>query len=191
MEAKTTATIDHQYDDLNVPTAQREIAAAWEWYRQSAIKHYRDGLEFGRICYQWQIRYKAQGSRKGKGFEHLLQGLNIPKTTAYRWIKRYEIKCEHRANRHDVDSTRARQGTKSPILLTSVPVTTSFTFVLSKQQLRDFQEDVKLLGGERRVSAMFLKFLREKALEARSVAVTAERCAPGQESMAPSIVVAS
>jgi hypothetical protein len=61
------------------------------------------GLEFGRACQEWQAKFKAQHSRSGISFEHLLEHLEIPKTTAYRWMQRYEAKIGFLASSNEVE----------------------------------------------------------------------------------------
>lgn len=65
--------------------AQIELRRAWQQY-QAVEKH---GLNFGRVCYDWRTRFKAQG-QKGKGLLATLQEVGIPIRTAYYWIHRYE-----------------------------------------------------------------------------------------------------
>jgi hypothetical protein len=147
--------------------AKREINIAWEQYRQSTIKRFKDGLEFGRACHEWQAQYKAQGSRSGKGFEHLLEQLAIPKTTAYRWIRRYEMSVALRANRNEVKDSTLTLHTKRPRNLGTLERRTSFGFFLTAEQLQQFHEDVKTLGGRKKVGEMFCDFVSQKASEAR------------------------
>jgi hypothetical protein len=148
--------------------AKREIKCAWEQYKQSTIKRFTDGLEFGRLCYEWQARYKSQGSRKGKGFEHVLEQLAIPKTTAYRWIKRYETRIGLRATRNEVENGLRRRH-KRNTNIQFIDRRISFEFLLTDEQRRQLAEDVKTLGGRDQVAAMFLEFVSQKALEKRVI----------------------
>lgn len=65
-----------------VAAAEREVAAAWKKVR-------RYGLEFGRVRYECQQKFKAQGSRNGRGLRPILDKVGIPRSTAYFWIDRY------------------------------------------------------------------------------------------------------
>lgn len=64
------------------------IGRAWEAYQQTE----RHGLAFGLACYECQLRVATRGGvgNKGKGIVPTLEQLNIPKSTAYYWIKRYK-----------------------------------------------------------------------------------------------------
>jgi hypothetical protein len=155
--------------DVDVPVAKQEIASAWDRYRQSAIKHFKDGIEFGRTCHQWQVRYKAQGSRSGRGFEHLLQELGIPKTTAYRWIKRYEMKYALRADRHEVKEHPGNVDNNGAAVIRSVREKVSFVFLLTDDERLKLRQDMKILGGEKKVAEMFLQFVTQTAYEKRKM----------------------
>jgi hypothetical protein len=154
---------------LDQSIARRELDCAWQQYRQSTIRHYKNGLSFGSVCYEWRARYKAQGSRRGLGFDHVLEQLCIPKTTAYRWIKRFEAKCAFRDGRNEV---RLDQGPAA--LSERREKRLSFHFVLTEEQHREVEEHIDVLGGHNRVSDMILEFIREKALETRVVSSTRE-----------------
>jgi len=167
--------------ELAVQAAKQEIAGAWDRYRQSAINHFRDGLEFGRACHQWQARYKAQGSRTGKGFEKLLAQLKIPKTTAYRWIKRYEMKHKLRADRHEVKSVATNGDNNSPTLIRGDKERSVFVFLLTEEEQREFRDDVKILGGEKKVTEMFLEFVAQKAFEKRNANGVGGKVRPHRE----------
>jgi hypothetical protein len=52
---------------------------------QSLRKH---GLEFGRLCYNFRKRSKVVSG--GTTFDSTLDKLDIPRSSAYRWIARYE-----------------------------------------------------------------------------------------------------
>jgi hypothetical protein len=68
--------------------AEVEIRAAWDAYRKTE----KLGLDFGAICYLWQQKFVTKGGvgNKGKGIRLILDKLNIPKSTAYYWMKRYK-----------------------------------------------------------------------------------------------------
>lgn len=164
----------------DITLAKQEIGGAWIRYRQSAIKYFKDGLEFGRTCHQWQARYRAQGSRSGRGFERLLEELHIPKTTAYRWIRRYEIKWGLRAKGNEV-RVAPNLDRQTPTVIRSVEERTSFVFLLTDDQRQQFCDDVRTLGGQRRVAKMFLDFVSQKAFEKRSAESVKEKTSPGRE----------
>jgi hypothetical protein len=150
--------------------ARREVSTAWERYRESTIKRFRDGLDFGRVCHGWRARYKAQGSRNGRGFEQLLEQLSIPKTTAYRWITRFEMKNGLRANRNEVKNNPSRVHIQSASHLLVVE-RISFEFLLTDEQREQFEENVKILGGHKEIAKMFFAFVSEKAREKRAAHV--------------------
>ena len=148
---------------VDVAAARHSLSHAWASYRQSAIQHFRHGLEFGRVCYDWRTRYKAQGSRKGKGFDHLLKTLGIPKTTAYRWIRHYEMRNGLRAMRNEVQYTHQDQDdhkrSEKPNL---------FRFLLTEERKKQFEDDNNTLGGRKKVVQMFLHFVARSAFEKRA-----------------------
>ena len=147
--------------EIDIAAARHSLAVAWVSYQQSTIRHFRQGLDFGRVCYEWRTKYKAQGSRKGKGFNHLLGAIRIPKTTAYRWIGRYEMKNGLRAKRNEVgDAHRNNNGGHSDKV-------TSFRFCLTPERRRQFEDDVNTLGGPESVSQIFLDFVARAAFEKR------------------------
>ncbi len=154
--------------DPEGPIAKKEIGSAWIQYRQSTIKCFRDGIEFGRVCHQWQIRYRAQGSRRGKGFERVLSELNIPKSTAYRWIKRYETKKGLRPTRHEVRAKEKRSSPESSLTIAAAEGAMSFALVLNEEEGRQLRKDIETLGGEKKVTKMFLEFVSYKAAEVRA-----------------------
>jgi hypothetical protein len=153
---------------IDSSAAKREITVAWEQYRESTIRHYKDGFAFGRVCYEWRSAYTAQGSRSGKGFNRLLAELAIPKTTAYRWIRRYELKNGLRTKRNEVEAkhrtVHAVIQKKSQIMEGRV----CFYFSLDEAQRYQFEEDVNALGGCERVSEMIVDFVSWKASEKRA-----------------------
>ncbi|HUD65086.1 MAG TPA: hypothetical protein VMQ17_10935 [Candidatus Sulfotelmatobacter sp.] len=175
-------------DNLTVLKAKHEIASAWERYRESTIKHFNDGIEFGCACRQWQIKYKAQGSRSGKGFEQLLEQLGIPKTSAYRWIRRYEVRQGLRANRNEVKMNATRRDKKGPTALRRVDDRTSFVFFLTEQQRQQFWQDVDMLGGQEEVVAMFLEFVSRKAFEKRASLAPSQKAGPCREGARRTVV---
>jgi hypothetical protein len=70
-----------EYDIQSIKT---EIAAAWK----NCIQTEKYGLEFGRVCYEAQQKFRTVGGvgNKGKGIAAIWRELNIPERTAYRWI---------------------------------------------------------------------------------------------------------
>ena len=65
--------------------ALAEIKAAWQ-------KTEKYNLEFGKVCYEWRNKFKAQGFRKeGDGVCAILDKLRIPRSTAYFWMNKYEV----------------------------------------------------------------------------------------------------
>ena len=170
----------HKDPAIDVDAAKHSLTIAWASYRQSTIQHFRQGLDFGRVCYEWRTKYKAQGSRKGRGFDHLLGTIGIPKTTAYRWIRRYEIKNGLRAKRNEVgDANRNYNGNCRSDKVTL------FRFFLTSERQRQFEDDVNILGGSESVSQMFLEFVARAAFEKR------QRMAPSRKQQAlPQITTA-
>jgi len=143
--------------------AKQEISIAWEQYKESTIRHYKNGVEFGRVCHEWRSAYTAQGSRSGKGFNRLLGEMAIPKTTAYRWIRRYELKNGLRAKRNEVESkyrpVHADTQKQSHIVEGQV----CFSFFLDEERRYRFEEDINALGGPEQVAEMFVDFVSWKA----------------------------
>ena len=147
---------------VDIVAARHWLSVAWTSYRQSTIQHYLQGLEFGRVCHEWRAQYKAQGSRKGKGFDHLLETMGIPRTTAYRWIRCYEIKNGLCARRDEVGEDHQNfrdERSNKPIL---------FRFSLSAERQKQFEDNIKILGGREKVTEMFLDFLARSAFEKRT-----------------------
>jgi hypothetical protein len=70
-------------------TAVSAIRVAWENLKKTE----KYGLEFGKVCYEWQQKLKTVGGvgNKGKGIVPTLEQLSIPESTAYWWIDRYKI----------------------------------------------------------------------------------------------------
>src|ERR1019366_755774 len=68
-------------------------------YKQMAIEELRQAwqicekhsLTFGKVCYKWRERLSAQGSRNNAGLRSYLDEVGIPASTAYYWIKQYEV----------------------------------------------------------------------------------------------------
>jgi hypothetical protein len=175
-------------DDLTVLKAKDDIASAWARYRQSTIKHFNDGLEFGCACRQWQLKYKAQGSRRGKGFEQLLEQLGIPKTSAYRWIRRYEMKQGLRANRNEVKVSALKTDKRGPTVVRNAEERMSFVFSLTDQQRQQFRQDLEILGGQAQVAAMFLDFVSRKAFEKRASIGSQVKAGPCREDVKRTVV---
>jgi hypothetical protein len=162
---------------LDVSAAKLELNVAWEQYKQSTIKHYHHGIEFGQVCYDWRTRYKAQGSRSGKGFDHLLEQIGIPKTTAYRWIRLYETRNGLRARRNEVEDNDLKIDVDATCNIPSAERRTSFHFLLTEERRHKFEQDVDTLGGHKRVAEMFLEFVSEKAFEKRKTSVANRKSA--------------
>lgn len=146
--------------------ADREIGNAWAQYRRSTVKHYRDGLEFGKVCCEWQNAFRAQGSRTGQGFERTLERLNIPKTTAYRWIRRYKIKMTLRVETNEVT---LHPDNSAPALTLSSTHKKRFSFhlLLTPAEKERLDKNIELLGGASNVSGLFLDFVSQKVSERR------------------------
>jgi hypothetical protein len=163
MPAPHLRVASHGDSDVDVDAARHSLSVAWNSYRRSTIRHYAEGLEFGRVCYEWRTTYKAQGSRTGKGFDHLLGTIGIPKTTAYRWLRRYELRHGLRATRNEVRRAQHDEvdtyGAKRP---------TSIHFFLDSQRKRQFDEDITILGGPEKVAELFLEFVARSAFERRA-----------------------
>ena len=121
---------------LDVSAARYALNIAWISYKQSTIRHYREGIDFGRVCYEWRAKYRAQGSHNGKGFDHLLESIGIPKTTAYRWIRHYEMRGGLRAKRNEVEGSC--QNYDDSVRPGKV---TSFRFFLSSERRKQFEDD--------------------------------------------------
>jgi len=170
-------TGSNTFPAVDVAEATHSLSLAWGSYRQSTIQHFKHGLEFGRVCYEWRTRYKAQGSRRGKGFDHLLKTLGIPKTTAYRWIRHYQMRNGLRAMRNEVESTHQNHDDHSR---SEKP--TLFRFFLTEKHKKQFEHDVNTLGGREKVIQMFLHFVARSALEKRAAdAVIAKTAAPAPD----------
>ena len=97
------------------------------------------------------------------GFDHLLKTLSIPKTTAYRWIRHYEMRNGLRAMRNEVRDTHQNHDdhnrSQRPTL---------FRFFLTEEQNKQFEDDISTLGGREKVVQMFLHFLARSAFEKRA-----------------------
>lgn len=72
--------------DVSVET---RILIAWKKYQRTE----KYGLAFGKVCYEWQHKFKVRGFRgdaKGEGIRPILDRCGIPHSTAYWWIDRYK-----------------------------------------------------------------------------------------------------
>jgi hypothetical protein len=69
-------------------TIVETISRAWNAY-QGTEKY---GLDFGKTCYECQLRVATRGGvgNKGRGIVPTLEQLKIPKSTTYYWIRRYK-----------------------------------------------------------------------------------------------------
>lgn len=66
--------------------AKAEIQIAWE-------NHKRNGMEFGRVCYEWTQRVaKSKGGHgsAGRGLSEILRVLGIDRYVFDYWLKKYE-----------------------------------------------------------------------------------------------------
>jgi hypothetical protein len=66
--------------------ARAEIQIAWE-------NHKRNGMEFGKVCYEWTARVgKSKGGHgsEGKGLSEILNVLQIPRHIVDYWLGKYE-----------------------------------------------------------------------------------------------------
>src|SRR6266568_6924001 len=82
----STATVVIEVPDIQ--SAQSEISSAWQAYQKTE----KYGLEFGRVCCEWRDKLKSQGGRGNKGSKllQLWKSLEIPQSTAYWWMERYQ-----------------------------------------------------------------------------------------------------
>jgi hypothetical protein len=154
---------------VNLSQASYEIGNAWAQYTQSTVKRYRDGLDFGGVCREWQAAFRAQGSRTGQGFENTLERLNIPKTTAYRWIKRYEIKMRLRTAWNEVACKRSSKP-GSPEATSNPKKRFALQLKLTRAEKKRLDEDIELLGGPTKVAELFLEYLSEKVSKKKGAA---------------------
>jgi transposase-like protein len=65
-----------------------EATAIVTAYKALAAAQQRPGIEFGRLCFNFRKRSKVVSG--GTTFDSTLDKLDIPRSTAYRWIARYE-----------------------------------------------------------------------------------------------------
>jgi hypothetical protein len=153
---------------------EKELSQAYQRVRKANKLHRESGLEFGRLCYAWREQHRKQGARNDQdtpndqGFEALLRKLRIPKTSAYRWIGRYEEEESKNAPRttwHEVGTNPQKQRKpKSPPEGNSIRLEGDLPPGYKRQQ---WEDDVKLLGGYKKVGEMFFSFVRETAIEER------------------------
>jgi hypothetical protein len=81
-----------------------KIKELWDSYREADGERTKRGLEFGKALYELREKYRVPrashvGDTRGGGFEAVIQRLNIPNATAYRWINRYEESIGERTPR--------------------------------------------------------------------------------------------
>jgi hypothetical protein len=69
------------------PDAAR-LRATWQAYQVADAERSKRGLDFGKACYELRERSKVVPG--GTSFRTPLNDLDIPHTTAYRWLDRYE-----------------------------------------------------------------------------------------------------
>jgi len=67
---------------------EAHIKALWEAFRRADEERTKRGLEFGRAMYE--LRERGEVVPGGTTFRRVMENLEIPHTTAYRWIARYE-----------------------------------------------------------------------------------------------------
>jgi hypothetical protein len=80
----TTAIIE--LAPFDEKAARAEIQIAWE-------NHKRNGMEFGRVCYEWTARVaKSKGGHgsAGQGLSEILRVLGIDRYVFDYWVKKYE-----------------------------------------------------------------------------------------------------
>ena len=70
----------------NLDIVETEALAAWEKYRQAEPL----GLDFGKKMYALRESLSARG-KDGEGFSAWLHAKEIPRSTAYFWVHRYEV----------------------------------------------------------------------------------------------------
>jgi len=73
-----------------------DLLRAWDAYSKNAEPY---GLTFGALCYQF--RMSAEVVQGGTTFRETLAELNIPKSTAYFWMGRYEESIGLRESREE------------------------------------------------------------------------------------------
>jgi hypothetical protein len=101
-----------------VPTPEEQaILAAYP-------KTETNGLEFGRLCYDYREKHSAQGSRTGGGLAQLLRKLGIKEGKAYYWIAAYEETIGVRQPAPDEDVIPEPATSQEPVSATvsGVPV---------------------------------------------------------------------
>ncbi|HXZ31452.1 MAG TPA: hypothetical protein VEH30_04165 [Terriglobales bacterium] len=70
---------------INVSALEAAVLSAWQDYKKNAEPR---GLEFGRTVYE--LRKQSEVVQGGTSFKQTLTKLDIPHSTAYFWIARYE-----------------------------------------------------------------------------------------------------
>jgi len=70
---------------MDITTAITQLKNAWRTFSKR-------GLDFGKSCWLLRETLKASGKRmKGDGVAPILEELEIPSSTFYFWIERYEV----------------------------------------------------------------------------------------------------
>jgi len=134
----------------NTLPTKEQLKAAYAALMEANREHTKRGLEFGRMCYELQQHHRRRGV-EGQGFEPLLDRLNIKKTTAYRWIRKYK-RHQLSATWHEVQSQRKRHKD----MMISEGRNVHFEFHLpDNYSLDQWNADVKTLGGPNKVRKMF------------------------------------
>src|SRR5438045_1625623 len=74
----------------NIAVPRQKIASAWHAYRRDGEPL---GLALGRVLCEYRDDHRSRGGNgtKGQGLVQALDELNIPKSTAYFWMNRYEV----------------------------------------------------------------------------------------------------
>lgn len=140
------------------PTTELELKQAYQRLIAADKALTERGLEFGKLCYELRKQNKKQGNHSREGFEAVLQRLSIAKTTAHRWIRRYEEKKGLRAKRHEASTktTKPKQAADSQHvgLEGNLP---------AKYPRSKWDADVETLGGQKKVWLLFCEFIQKQA----------------------------
>lgn len=141
--------------------SEHELKQAYQRLIEANDAHRQRGLDFGKLCYQLREQHSNQGSRKNQGFEAVLNRLAIKKTTAYRWIKKYELKHGLRATRYEVNGKQQKQTKPRPPAITRhVALDGDLPAGYEREK---WDEDVKMLGGSKKIWPMFVQFVQQQA----------------------------
>jgi hypothetical protein len=142
------------FSNAELPT-EAQLQNAYLELRRAIHLRLQCGIEFGHMCYQLQQRHRRRG-KEGQGFDALLARLNIKKTTAYRWIRKYK-KRELSATGHEVENQHKKRKGK----LTTEGEAVQLEFDLPATYPRkQWDNDVTDFGGYKKL----MKFLIEECL---------------------------